>query len=252
MCRLILASGEFSAEEVLRAAEDMSCGRTADHDGPTNVHPNGWGAVWSDPAAPHGIAFHRDVRPLAESSAESPVGALRTGFLAVHARHATLAKNHGPQFTHPLVREGETPWFFLHNGFLPTVHRNLGLAESRFDSLEYFDYVVPEGARTLDEAETLERLRAIPPGGSSGNAIAVRPGAAHVIHWSTPGTKSPRYFQMYRLTTPGRTVISSEVVPALGPAGSWEPLTPDTVTEIPLPPVTSSYASEGEEVHAHT
>lgn len=251
MCRLIMASGLFSSAEILRAAEDMSCGRTADHDGPTNVHPNGWGAVWREAGLADGIAFHRDVRPLTESAAESPVPAVTTDFLAVHARHATLARNHGPEFTHPLLRAGETPWFFMHNGFLPTVYRNLGLPESQFDSMEYFDYIVPEGSRELNEAETLKRLGAIPAGGSSGNAIAVSPRAAHVIHWTTPGTTSPRYFRMHRLTTPDCTVISSEVLPALGPADAWEPLPPDTLTKIPLSPANPSYSSEGEHIHAH-
>ncbi|MFF3546808.1 class II glutamine amidotransferase [Streptomyces platensis] len=255
MCRLIVAAGDFRATDILAAAEAMSCGRTADHDGPTDVHPNGWGAVWRQSDAPYGLGRHRDVRPLAESFRESPVPGLSTDFLAVHARHATLAKNHGPRFTHPLERSGGAfPWLFMHNGFQPTVHRLLGMAESEFDSREYFDYIVPAGTRRLDEAETLDRLNSIPRGGSSGNAIAVNPYSAYVIHWTSPDTLSPRYFGMYRLQTDRCLVIASEVIPDLAPADHWEPLKPDSVTEIPwtrgLTP-RNRYDLEGAPTHAH-
>ncbi|MCC3766440.1 class II glutamine amidotransferase [Streptomyces sp. UNOC14_S4] len=252
MCRLILASGQFSANDILKAAEAMSCGRTADHDGPTDVHPNGWGALWRDPDAPQGIALHRDVRPLTDSHHESPVAELDTDFLAVHARHATLPKNHGLQFTHPLTREAETTWHFMHNGFLPTVHQKLGLPESEFDSREYFDYIIPEGSRRLDEQQTLERLRAIPAGGSSGNAIAVNSDVAYVIHWTSPGVASPVYFGMFRLRTDRYTVIASERIPDLAPLDQWEPLAPDSLIEIPLNGSTSSTSStarQGEALH---
>ncbi|MEU3752253.1 class II glutamine amidotransferase [Streptomyces olivoreticuli] len=248
MCRLILATGEFSASEILGAAEAMSCGRTANHDGPTQVHPNGWGALWRRSDDPQGIGTHRDVRPLTESHHESPVSELKTDFLAVHARHATLAKNHGMQFTHPLTREGETTWHFMHNGFLPTVHRNLGMPESEFDSREYFDYIVPAGSRRLDEQETLARLRAIAPGGSSGNAIAVNRDFAYVIHWSSPGS-SPSYFGMSRLRTERYTVIASEIIPGLAPADRWEPLPADSLTEIPLDRAARP-ARQGETINA--
>lgn len=236
MCRLILAQGRFSARAVLDAAVAMSCGRTADHDGPTDVHPNGWGAVWREEGAAHGLAVHRDVRPLAESWHESPVGEVSTDLLAIHARHATLPRNHGPGFTHPLHRDGEPPWYFMHNGFLPTVHRLLGLESSDFDSREYFDYVIPPGTEELDAERTLRLLDAIPPGGSSGNALAIHPRAAHVIHWTTPGGGSPRYFGMHRLRTPDLTVMSSEVIPDLAPAGRWEPLEPRTVHTFQMAP----------------
>jgi predicted glutamine amidotransferase len=243
MCRLILATGRFDARDILDAAVDMSCGRTADHDGPTDVHPNGWGAVWRRQDAPHGLAVHRDVRPLGESFHDSPLRDLDTEFLAIHARHATLAKNQGLKCTHPLERDGEYPWYFMHNGFLPTVYQLLGLPESEFDSREYFDYIVPRGARRLDEASTLKRLGAIPAGGSSGNAIVVNPENAYVIHWTTPGNPAPRYFGMYTLRTPRFRVIASEVVPALAPPEQWEPLKPDHVVEIPLTPVPSPVLS---------
>ncbi|MFJ6752113.1 class II glutamine amidotransferase [Streptomyces sp. NPDC091266] len=255
MCRLIVAAGEFRTADILAAAEAMSCGRTADHDGPTDVHPNGWGAVWRQANAPYGLGRHRDVRPLTESVRESPVPDVASDFLAVHARHATLPKNHGPQFTHPLERPGgPSPWLFMHNGFLPTVHRLLGMEASEFDSREYFDYIVPTGARRLDEAETLARLNAIPRGGSSGNAIAVNPYSAYVIHWTMSDTVSPLYFGMFRLRTDRSLVIASEVITDLAPRHHWEPLKPGSVTKIPwttgLVP-RNRYDLEGAPAHAH-
>lgn len=245
MCRLILAVGDFRAADILDAAVAMSCGRTADHDGPTDVHPNGWGAVWQDSDAPDGLAFHRDERPLGESHDTAPFISADTGFLAVHARHATLPKNHGPAFTHPLHRAGEVPWYFMHNGFLPTVHRLLGLPESSFDSREYFDWAVPAGTRDLDETGLLARLADIPPGGSSGNAIAVSPYRAHVIHWTTPGNRAPRYFGMFRLRTADAEIVSSEIVPALAPPARWTPLEPGSLLSWNLRPAAPTVPADG-------
>ncbi|MBY8885137.1 hypothetical protein K7472_09810 [Streptomyces sp. PTM05] len=243
MCRLILATGRFDAGDILDAAVDMSCGRTADHDGPTNVHPNGWGAVWRQHDAPHGLAVHRDVRPLGESAEDSPIRGVETDFLAVHARHATLPRNQGLRCTHPLERGGAYPWYFMHNGFLPTVHQLLGMAESEFDSGEYFDYIVPRDTRELDEASTLRLLAAIPQGGSSGNAIAVSPDHAYVIHWTTPGTAAQRYFRMHTVTTERFRVVASEVVPSLAPPEQWRPLEPGLLLRVPLAPATDPVLS---------
>jgi glutamine amidotransferase len=252
MCRLILAVGRFRASDVLDAAVAMSTGRTADHDGPIQVHPNGWGAVWRSPDAAHGLAAYRDVRPLDEQSlADSPLPGIATDFLAVHSRHATLERNSGLDCTHPLYRDGATPWYFMHNGFLPTVHRNLGLPASEFDSREYFDWIVPAGAEGLDERASLERLAAIEPGGSSGNAIAVNPRAAYLIHWTPPAVRTPRYFAMQSWQTPESTVVASEVIPGLAERGLWRPVPQGRVLEFPLPQAFPNLPSpRGEEHYA--
>jgi glutamine amidotransferase len=140
MCRLILAKGKFSSARILDAAIAMSCGRTADHEGPIQRHPNGGGATWR-----HGgrLAIHRDVRSIEDSAGASPVSDLTTDFLAVHVRHATLARNHGAEFTHPLeYAHVERSWYLLHNGFLPTIYQRLGKDRSEFDSAEYLEYLM--------------------------------------------------------------------------------------------------------------
>lgn len=234
MCRLILAKGRFSAEAILHAAVSMSTGSTADHEEPAENHPHGWGAVWRKRSMGGALALHHDTQPIFHSVDTSPVRSIDTDFLAVHVRHATLTRNHGLQFTHPLVRSGSAfAWYFMHNGFMPTVHQRLGLKASYFDSAEYFDYIVPAGANALDERETLARLRAVPAGSSSGNAIAVNPQCAYVIHWSPQDTPYPRYFTMYRLVQPNLLVIASEIIPALAPREQWEPL-PEQFLKIPL------------------
>jgi glutamine amidotransferase len=234
MCRLILARGRVPVPSVVAAALAMSTGLTADHEGPIRCHPNGWGAVWRTPDSPTGLRAHRDCRSMASSVAEAPLAGLETDLLAVHVRHATLPHNHGLEFTHPLHRaDGPVPWYFMHNGFLPTVHRALGLPASTFDSLEYFDYVVARDSDRLDPAATIARLRALRPGGSSGNAFAINGERSHVIHWSPEQTPYPRYFTMHRLELPDLTVFSSEIIPRLAPRVRWDPLPPGTVLDLP-------------------
>jgi glutamine amidotransferase len=233
MCRLIVATGTFDAGEIVESAVSMAAGQTAAHDSSFVVHPDGWGAVWRDPASAHGLSVLRDVRPAPESALASGLAAIKTNFLAIHVRHANNPTTKGARFTHPLERPADG-WYFMHNGFLPTVYQLLGLERSTFDSAEYFDYLIPAGARALDGQETLDRLRAIPPGGNSGNAVAVRQDRAYVIQWRADHAVWPRYFTMHELIEPERHIIASEIIPSLGPADRWRPLAPDTVMELRL------------------
>ncbi|EDY56062.1 conserved hypothetical protein [Streptomyces sviceus ATCC 29083] len=235
MCRIILARGDFDSDAMVNAALAMSTGRTADHEKPEQTHAHGWGAVWRDPEAEGGLGVHRDVRSLAESVEESPLRSVRSDFLAIHVRHATLEHHRGPDFTHPLERMNSDPaWYFMHNGYLPTVHRRLGLLASTFDTAEYFQYIVPGEGSRLDPDETLARLRSIPPGGLAANAVAVNRERAYVIHWSPEENPFPRYFGMFRLNLPNSLVIASEIIPELSPAAEWEPLKPEQILEIDL------------------
>lgn len=235
MCRMIVASGDFDTRDILAAAVSMSCGQTAAHDNRTTRHRHGWGAVWRRPDGT--LACHRDPRPAAESSGESPLAAkdgVRTDFLAIHVRNATLEAKQGIRFTHPLTRASDD-WHFMHNGYMPTVHRLLGLDQSEFDSAEYFDYLIPPGtpAATIDSALILRRLGEVPPPGStSANAVAVHPHAAHVVHWSPADTPTPKFFTLHEFTADGMSVISSEVVPALATPGQWRQLAPGAVRTI--------------------
>lgn len=232
MCRLLLAIGRFSSERVLDAAVMMSRGETADHESPFRVHPHGWGAVWRRGGE---LFSHRDVRRIDEGRGDFSAHESGVELLAVHVRHATLARNHGLACTHPLERPGrDGPWFLFHNGFLPTVYQQLGRTHSEFDSAEYFDYLVPEPARSLDVEAAAAKLRALPPGGSSANAIVVNPDCAYVIHWTPEDTRYPRYFTMHKLVTREYTIIASEPIPALAARECWTPLEQRTIHAFPL------------------
>ncbi|MET9232355.1 class II glutamine amidotransferase [Lentzea sp. NPDC003310] len=228
MCRMIMATGAFDPQAVVAAAAAMSCGETADHDNKTKAHAHGWGAVWR--TASGELATFRDTRPFAESAHES--GILEAAdFLAIHVRNATLPSQRGLEFTHPLSRPGDD-WYFMHNGYLPAAHRHLGLERSEFDTREYFDCLLPPGTLKLAEAEALDVLRSIGAKATSGNAIAVRPDRAYLVHWSPPDTPTPLFFAMHELVEPGTRIVSSEVVADLAPKHRWTPLAPDCLVEI--------------------
>ena len=229
MCRMIMATGLFDTPDIVAAAAAMSVGETADHDNKTTAHTHGWGAVWRNDAGE--LSVFRDARPFAESVHESGIATTSTDFLAIHVRNATLPSQRGIEFTHPLSRPDDD-WYFMHNGYLPAAHQRLGLPRSEFDTLEYFDCLLPPGTTKLAEAEVLDVLRSIDAKATSGNAIAVGPDRAYLVHWSPPDTPTPRFFAMHELVESGMRIVSSEVIPGLAPRNRWTTLAPDCLVEI--------------------
>jgi predicted glutamine amidotransferase len=236
MCRLILAHGQFDPQSVLEAAVDMSQGRTAEHDGPTTIHPNGWGAVWRAPGPDKMLRVFRSREPLCMNSIRrSPIWSARTDLLAIHARHATLPSHTGIEFAHPLTRHGASEgstWHFMHNGYTPTIYTLLGKDKSDFDSADYFEYLVDAELERLDRNASLKKLAAVPPGNSAGNAIAINARYAYVIHYAFPGRPYNSYFQMYKLQLPGHVIYSSEALPQLASRLHWDSLRSRDIFEI--------------------
>lgn len=220
MCRMILAHGRFDPAAVLEAARAMSCGETARHEGPIREHPNGWGCLWLEEGR---IRTLRGVNTFADALPGIDVGAIRTRFLAVHVRHATLSKNQGIAFSHPLQRaSGATQWYMMHNGFLPTIYAQLGLAESRFDSAEYLEYLTAQATPASFTRGWLQnKMARIAPGGSAGNAIFVTQEKAWAWQWHPADTPYPAYFTMHLCQHDDSTFIASEQIPTLGEASSW-------------------------------
>ncbi|QPG27117.1 class II glutamine amidotransferase [Pantoea sp. SM3640] len=233
MCRMILAHGQFDSAQILEAARAMSCGEGAEHDGPIKSHPNGWGCLWLEEGE---IRTLHGTGPFADALPGIDVDRLRSRFLAVHVRHATLSKNQGIEFSHPLWRNSAGhQWYMMHNGFLPTIYRQLGLAESRFDSEEYLRYLVDQ---TTPADFTRDYLRAkmaqVEPGGSAGNAIFVTRDKAWAWQWHPHDTPFPDYFTMHFRQQDGCTLIASEPVTIPGSAGSWRRMINHELYEIPF------------------
>lgn len=233
MCRMIMAHGNFDAGQVLEAARAMSCGETANHDGPIKAHPNGWGCLWLENGhirTLHGTGTFADALPGID------VESLRSRFLAVHVRHATLSKNQGLEFSHPLWRvSGGTHWYMMHNGFLPGIYAQLGLAESRFDSAEYLEYIVDRITPQDFTAQYLRsKLEAVEPPGSAANALFVTRDKAWAWQWYPENTPFPEYFTMHCRQQSGSTFISSEPISALGAAATWRRMSNHELHEISL------------------
>ena len=110
----------------------------------------------------------------------------------------------------------------------------LGKAQSHFDSLDYFEYLIDPDSTDLDPAQALSKLKRLPEGGSAANAIAVNQQCAYLVHYVFPGTRCRRYFQMHRLGLPSGTVYASEVLPQLAPAARWNALEPQHVLKVNL------------------
>lgn len=218
MCRMILAKGKFLSKDIFRAAVEMCEGITANHTNPIKKHPNGWGALWLHNGE---IVTLRSSGYLSDEVSSIPN--IETDFLAIHVRHATLDKNTGLDFSHPL--NNKRSWYGMHNGFLPTVHKLLGMKESIFDSAEYFNYLIND---VDDFSLTKELLKSkidhIEHGGTSGNIFLINREKAYVWQWYPEGAVHPTYFTMHINEGENATYVSSEVIPWLGMAGEWHPI----------------------------
>ncbi len=236
MCRLVMALGKFSIEKLVDAAIGMSEGRLSDHDGPLLKHINGWGAVWRDRNSPTGISVYRNVGQIDLNVAKEVLQNVDTDFLAIHIRHATVSKNVGINFVHPLNSSShQIQWYMMHNGYLPTIHEKLNMNESVFDTQEYYDYILPKNLDFLNGSEIISKLNHLKVGGTSANAIIVNPSKIYVIHWSMPDISSPKYFTLNTTYDDRALYISSEMRPEITKIENWKPLIHSKVHEFLLP-----------------
>lgn len=220
MCRMIVACGKFSVAEVVNAARIMAAGETGKHDGLIKQHTHGWGCLWVSNGQ---IRVLRGGDSFIEACSAIELLDADIDFLAVHVRHATLRKNRGVEFSHPLRREsGGTCWYMMHNGYLPTVYPHLGLSASQFDSAEYLEYIVgPIEPTGLGKDYLMSKLIQLAPGGSSGNFFLMTLDRAWVWQWFAEDTSCPEYFTLRHFKGEKVEYISSEIIPSLGDELEW-------------------------------
>ncbi|WP_188473068.1 class II glutamine amidotransferase [Hafnia psychrotolerans] len=233
MCRMILARGDFSVAQVMEAARSMCCGETAQHDGPIKVHPNGWGCLWLENGK---INTLHGSESFADALSNIDIDSIRTKFLAVHVRHATLSKNIGVQFSHPLFRQcNSTAWYLMHNGFLPTIYPHLSLDVSHFDSAEYLEYIVDHiNPGDFTRYYLSGKMASLAPGSSSGNAFFITGDKAWAWQWYPENTLLQSYFTMHLYQNGNTKYIASEQVLALGEASHWRQMLNHELYEISL------------------
>lgn len=241
MCRMILAVGRFDPQQVAAAATLMSEGATAIEVGPTQVHRDGWGALYRRTSTSE-LFTYRSLRPLADGLEGLSLPSDGVDLLALHARHATLASTRGIAFTHPVSRD-DSSWYLMHNGYMPTVYRELGLDHSSFDTREYFDYIVPGSDLRIDGRELLAKLERLAPGGSSANAFLFNSERAYAFNWFPPDSRYAGFYRMWSLYTDDAIYIASDPIATLGEATRWQPLPVGRLVEIHLGACTRASAA---------
>ena len=220
MCRMIIASGAFSVTGVIEAARAMAAGETAKHDSAIRQHTNGWGCLWINNGQ---VRVLHGEDSFVDAYASVNIPDENIAFLAVHVRHATLSKNRGVQFSHPLHREsGGTHWYMMHNGFMPTVYRHLGLSVSIFDSAEYLEYIVDTiESAGISKEYLVSKLAQLAPGGSSGNFFLMSHCKAWVWQWIPEQIVCSEYFTMKHYVSDKVEYVASEIIPFLGRESEW-------------------------------
>lgn len=231
MCRMILAIGTVNSDTVLETAVAMSEGVTSACAAPTKKHPNGWGLLYREVTAGSGkFTVHKSTLPIGQSYTEFELPVQPT-LMVVHTRHATLDCNQGLSFTHPLS-DADQQWFLFHNGFLPSIHREVGLPSSSFDTREYFLFLRPHLSEQRDVLRCLDRLEQLGPENTSGNAFLIGSNCAYIITWFHRDSAFPEFYTMWTAESAGVKYFSSERIPWLAAEKQWRPLPRVSVQQI--------------------
>ena len=223
MCRMIAARGNFDPDAVFQACQLMSCGHSAEHETQGKQHPDGWGAMWAD--TQDGVQTHKSLAHVQHD--ELPLFQGSPSFLALHARQATLKEKAGFRFTHPLEADAAAPKHYLmHNGYLPTVHKRIGLPESDFDSAEYFSFLLANEHLLEDSVALTREMDALEEGSRGGNMFFLK-GVEHLTTyvWHPLGSPFTDFLTMWRWMGADAEIISSERHIHLAPLDEWRPVT---------------------------
>ncbi|MBQ4878190.1 hypothetical protein J8M21_13335 [Pseudoalteromonas luteoviolacea] len=233
MCRMILALGNLDPHKIFNACATMSQGLTAKHKGPVKVHPNGWGAIWKQHDK---IDTHHSVDALTYDTNHGALPESQLPFIAVHARHATVPKNQGIQFAHPLKKTIQgIDWYMMHNGFMPTVYKALNMPESVFDSEEYMRYVFELQKDNKFCADTLTKhLDQLDPGNSSGNTFFVSNNKVYVYQWFPIDSQLECYFSLNLFESDNQLIIASEIIPDIADEKRWRKLSRGQLLEFSI------------------
>jgi hypothetical protein len=252
MCRLLayVAADDRSPREAVGEAtfsafRSLSC-----------IHGDGWGAAWTAPGAPGGLASHRSTTAAADDPAFAAAGqelAARAAFF--HLRWATTGLAVNPANTHPFVADG---WAFAHNGFVRGSERIADLLPARHraalrgttDSERYFRLVLHCAEQTGDALTGLQaaaRTISDTVGPVSINAMLLSPTRLLAVQGLT-GARAPvddllalvehpdrlppdhleGYFHLAHRAAGGTLAIASSGLPRDG----WTPLLPDSVMDV--------------------
>lgn len=221
MCRMILAMGSFSSPNIFNACIQMSQGFTANHNGQIKIHANGWGALWKDPIN-NNLTTQRSTEALTFNSKINALNNDKVTFLAVHARHATVPSNQGIEYSHPIeLTKNQRHWYMMHNGFMPTVALELGMPLSKFDSIEYLQFLLANNENNFDARQVTEALDRLQQGNSSGNIFLINDSKAYIYQWYPKSTQFESYFTLNVFESDNQFIVTSEIIPDIAPASQW-------------------------------
>jgi glutamine amidotransferase len=229
---MLVAAGECAPGVYFDAMRRMSTGTVAAHEYAGRVrHADGWGVTCMLPASTD-VAVYRSSSPIATAELLPAIGDLSCRMLAIHARNASVPAQKGLGFVQPIERfiGGERTWFF-HNGFVPSVHRLLGLARSQWDSLELLDWLAPAFDHSDWRRALAVRLQALPADSTAANCIFLSARRAIVCNWFNRSNGATAYYTMHCWKGERAVGVASEPFPEMAEPVEWNALGHGRVAE---------------------
>ena len=227
MCRMIIAVGGFSYQDIFLSLQKMASAETANNEyvdeGKAFCHYDGWGAAYLKDGM---WSTHKSLTKVVVDVL--PEDLFPTTALALHARAATVG-DETLENTHPFVHQ-ETGLILFHNGTIqippePVLLKPKGHTDSEKLFLCIVEHVL-EGMSVPDaidkELSQLEEFW-----GANLIVLTKTHAFVTVLHKITP-----RYYTMHLGVSDVATILSSELVPIEGV--TWTPVENKSLIKINL------------------
>ncbi len=220
-CRMLIAIGNFQAENVFRDFKLMAMNKNEKHENNRNnsdfLHNDGWGVVLGKSGRLTEV-YKKDVACWKDPRFRRYYKA-NVDYVIAHARRATDKNFVDLSYTHPFEKEG---WYFCHNGTLVKPP-----AKDKRDSELLFKLLLSniENRSTAKEGikNAVERIKDF----TALNFILANSDFGYVL---IKYKKKPLYYSMKYLKKKDYIIVSSEILPHF--KGRWKTIDNDTLLEL--------------------
>ncbi len=204
MCRMILSIGRFNVGKLIEAATTMSYGNNYEHEysGKLNngealvKHNDGWGMVYLKENGKF-FSYHCKLS-IQKDPKVNQFRKINSNCIIIHVRNASIKSKKGIAFTHPIEKHiPRLNIFFFHNGYAPNIFKLLNKPNSKWDSLDLFEWLIHNINIDHIKSSLACKLKKLPSSTTAANFILVWNKKVIICNWFPKNTRTPEYYTMH-------------------------------------------------------